>query len=150
MTRTWQLVRNADELLEYSKIAGDALFAIRILRLQRQGLLAKDDLAENINASITKASELLQGVVDDLTYLESGNIKHVMLVKLLGNELSLNDVKALKNVVSQALQELQRFIEEKRNEAEHAEEILETIENASRRGVLESIASLTFLQGSFH
>ena len=149
LTKAWQLAQNAEEFFRYSEILGDALFAIRLIRLQRKGIKTKG-VFHGLENKVKKASKLLDELIRDLTNVSSGGyIRHINLVKLLEEELSVNDPEALKKQVSRASQELKEFLQGKRNIVENAEEILGILSYASRRVAHESFRDLTLLYRQF-
>jgi hypothetical protein len=131
MTRQWQLMRDAQTLLDASKLANDALIGIHFVEIGRKE--GKPVVEAHIK-KIGKGIKLLDTMLKTLKARERQEAiapEALSVLYVLSQGRKVTSQTILKKMLKDSIKELQAFKEGKIHEPEEAEDFLEIIANST-------------------
>ncbi len=140
MTRQWQVKRAARMHLDASKIANDALLAVKFLQAQREVSAEKE--FSNFSDAISLAIEFLKELVSATRAggAERISVEAIAVLRSLSQSYLTRRTEMLGERISSAIRELEEFKEDRSTSTHNAEDILEKIAKTS----VQEIAILAY------
>lgn len=131
MTRQWQLMRDAQTFLDASKLANDALIGIHFAEIARkEGNPVNSVQKQKIDKGINLLNAILL-TLDAREKQEATSPEALSVLYVLSQGRMVGGPNALRKMLKESVDELQRFKKGKVEELEEAEELLEIIANST-------------------
>jgi hypothetical protein len=144
LTKYWQLIKDLEVTDNISKTANDALIAISIIK---GGYTPEDEAAKlRLKTKIIEAIKLMDKAAEATsTRLTKGEIplEAYYVSYFISDRFMISDVQELKEVIQDAIKELEDFIEMKEKSVDHAIKLLQEITRITSQEREKSLIELS-------
>lgn len=131
MTRPWQLMRDAQIFLEASRLANNALIGINFMKIARsRGISPSVDIMNKIDDGVKLLTEMLK-TLEAREKWEKVSSEAISVLYAISQGRLVRDQIALKHMIANSIDELQRFKRGEIEVPEETEDLLEIIANAT-------------------
>jgi len=140
VTRQWQLMRDAQTFLEASRLANGALKGIHFVQIARKkGRLPNVSYIEKIDNGI-KLFEMVRATIEAREREETVSSEALSILYALSQGRLLAGSSALRQTISNSIEELQRFKKGETDITGEAEELLEIIAGSTAEEAMRASA----------